>query len=223
MRMWAAVGEVLPIAVAVALSSVPIMAIILILLGPDSRRSSIAFLVGWILGLAVVVIVFTALAYVLPTAPPRRSQTLIGTLQIILGAAAVVGAVIVWRRGIGRPSAELPGWLDKVGELRWWQAFGLALLLNIRPKAILLSIAAGLAIRAADLSTSENVIVVAVYTVIGAAAVAFPVVASLIRPDTTRSDLERARTRISDSSRIVGVLTLLLIGVVIIGNGLSRL
>ena len=70
--MWAALGHILPIAVAVALSSIPIMAAILILLSPNKRRSSLMFLIGFVLGLAVTVVAFTLLAQL--ATPPRRSQ-----------------------------------------------------------------------------------------------------------------------------------------------------
>ena len=221
--MWAALGEILPIAVGVAISSVPIMAIVLILLSPNGRRSSVAFLVGWVLGLAVVIFAFTLLAYLVPTGPPRRSQVAVGVLQIIIGLAAVIFAVVVWRRGTGRPSEDMPAWLTRVEKMRPWETFGLALLLNIRPKAVLLSAAGGLSIRASDLGAGETAIVILVYTVLSASSVAFPVVASLIAPEKTRSDLVRTQTWIRENSRVVAVLVLLLIGVVIIGNGLARL
>ena len=41
--MWQAVGHLLPIAVAVAVSSVPIMVVIMILLSPKRKLSALAF------------------------------------------------------------------------------------------------------------------------------------------------------------------------------------
>jgi hypothetical protein len=221
--MWAALGEILPIAVAVAFSSVPIMVTILILLSPNSRPLSITFLIGWVLGLALVMLAFTLLAFLIPTAPPRRSQVAIGVLMILVGVAVIVFAIVLWRRGAGRPKPELPAWMSDVGKLHPWQAFGLALLLNVRPKAILMSIAGGLSIRSAHLSSADTAIVIGVYTILAASAVAFPIVASLIAPKKTKSGLIKARSWITDNGRIVGALILIVIGVVIIGNGLSRL
>ena len=51
--MLQAIGHILPIALAVAISSVPIMATILILLSPKRAQSAIPFLIGWVLGIAV--------------------------------------------------------------------------------------------------------------------------------------------------------------------------
>ena len=64
--MLSALGELLPIAVAVAVSSVPITATILILLSPKRNRSAIPFLIGWVVGLAAVVVVATVGANALP-------------------------------------------------------------------------------------------------------------------------------------------------------------
>ena len=47
-------GSLLAIALAMALSSVPIMATIVILLSPRRRGPSLAFLAGWVLTIAVV-------------------------------------------------------------------------------------------------------------------------------------------------------------------------
>ena len=217
--MWAALGHILPIAVAVALSSIPIMAAILILLSPNKRRSSLMFLIGFVLGLAVTVVAFTVLAQL--ATPPRRSQETIGISLIIIGSALVVFAIIVWRRGAGRPSTGIPKWLSE--SMGPWSAFGLAFILNLRPKAILLSAATGLSIRGDDLSVTEAAIVIGVYTIVSASTVAALIVASLVRPEKTDEQLVRMRTWITENNRIVTILILIMIGVVIIGNGLTRL
>ena len=221
--MWAAIGHILPIAVGVAVSSVPIMATILILLSPKKGRSSVAFLIGWVLGLAVMIVAFTLLAYVIPPTPPRKSQVAIATSLVVIGLALIVFAVIVWRRGRGKPSEGIPSWLSRVGSLGAWSAFGLAFLLNLRPKGILLSAAAGLTLRGDDLTVGETVVVIVVYVVVSASAVAIPIVASLVAPQTTEKRLVLARTWIAVNNRTVSVLILAIIGVVIIGNGLTRL
>lgn len=218
--MWAALGHILPIAVAVALSSIPIMAAILILLSPNKRRSSLMFLIGFVLGLAVTVVAFTVLAQL---TPPRRSQQTIGISLIIIGSALVVFAIIVWRRGAGRPSTGIPKWLSAAESMGPWSAFGLAFILNLRPKAILLSAATGLSIRGDDLSVTEAAIVIGVYTIVSASTVAALIVASLVRPEKTDTQLVRMRTWITENNRIVTILILIMIGVVIIGNGLTRL
>ncbi|MFF1875781.1 GAP family protein, partial [Kitasatospora herbaricolor] len=173
--------------------------------------------------LTVTVVAFILLAYVLPLSSSRAPDVVIGSLMIVIGVALIVLAVVVWRRGARSPSTGIPKWLSAVGSLGPWSAFGLALLLNIRPKAILLSIAAGLSVRGDDLTVGEATIVVIVYVVVAASTVSVPIIASLIQPDKTERRLVRTREWIATNNRIVSILILILIGVVIIGNGLARL
>ena len=52
--MGEAIGEILPSAVAVAISPVPIIAVILMLFSRRAGTNSLVFLIGWLLGLAAV-------------------------------------------------------------------------------------------------------------------------------------------------------------------------
>ncbi|HEY5222635.1 MAG TPA: GAP family protein [Microbacteriaceae bacterium] len=221
--MLVALGHVLPISVAVALSSVPIMATILILLSPNKGRSSLTFLIGWVLGIVLVVVGLTMLARFIPTSSPKQSQAWIGTALVVIGAALVTGGIVLWRRSVGKPSNGIPKWLAAVGSLGPWSTFGLALLLNLRPKAILLAAAAGLSLRSDSLSVANTAVVIAIYTVISASAVAIPIIARLVAPRQTDSWLVGARKWVAKNNRIVSILIMILIGVVILGDGLTRI
>jgi hypothetical protein len=52
--MGQAIGQILSFAVGVALSPVPIIAVILMLVTPRARANGPAFVVGWLVGLAIV-------------------------------------------------------------------------------------------------------------------------------------------------------------------------
>jgi hypothetical protein len=60
--MGEAIGQSLPLAVGVALSPVPIIAVVLMLTTPRARTNGPAFVLGWLLGLGVVGAVVLALA-----------------------------------------------------------------------------------------------------------------------------------------------------------------
>ncbi|HET8915678.1 MAG TPA: GAP family protein, partial [Propionibacteriaceae bacterium] len=84
--MWQALGGLLPIAVAVAVSSVPITVTILILLSPNRNRAALPFLVGWVIGVAAVIVFSTLFASVIPAAPRRGPDTTTAILFMIVGA-----------------------------------------------------------------------------------------------------------------------------------------
>jgi len=56
-----AIGDLLPSALAVALSPIPIIAIVLVLGAPNARRAGPAFAVGWVAGLLAVSVVVVLL------------------------------------------------------------------------------------------------------------------------------------------------------------------
>ena len=216
-------GRLLPIAVAVAISSVPITATIMILLSPNQRRSSLPFLIGWILGIAAMIVIFPLGAAAIPARATAHPQEILAIAQIVIGLALEAFALILWRRSAEQPSQELPRWLRAVGSLRGWQALGLAFVLNVRPKSILLSAAAGLSMRTQPLTVGESVVAIAVYTVISASTVGIPVIFTLAAPKQAEPRLIIVRDWIVKNNRIVTILIMVMIGFVIIGNGLTRL
>jgi Sap, sulfolipid-1-addressing protein len=50
----AAIGQILPLAVGVALSPVPIIAVALMLMSQRARLNGPLFVIGWLIGLAVI-------------------------------------------------------------------------------------------------------------------------------------------------------------------------
>ncbi len=221
--MLSALGELLPIAVAVALSSVPITATILILLSPKRNRSAIPFLIGWLVGLAGVVLVATAGGNALPISSLRAPQKAIGIAQIILGFAVLVFAVIAWRRAARAPADKPNRWLDRVERMGPAAALALAFALNLRPKGLLLGTAAGLSIAGASLNDTETAIVVAIYVGLASSTVIVPIVATLVSPVRMQPRLVLARDWLSHNSAHITVLVLVMVGFVILGAGLSRL
>jgi hypothetical protein len=219
-----AIGQLLPIALAVAISSVPIMATILILLSPKRAQSAVPFMVGWILGIAAVVSICTAFAQLIPTSrSPRRPETVIGVAEILVGLALVVIAIIEWRRARRNPATAMPKWLNAVGSFGPWSSFGIAFALNLRPKGLLLAIAAGLALRANDLSLGESAIAIGIYTLVGCSTVAVPIIVTLAAPERMEPRLISAKEWVSRNSGVITAIILMMIGVVIIGIGLGQL
>lgn len=218
-----AIGHIIPIAVAVAISSVPIMATILILLSPHRARSALPFLIGWVLGILVVVTVFTLIAQVVPTARTQRQPDVaIAVLETLIGIVVVVLSVFAFRRSRKHPEPTMPDPLKARRTLGPWEALGLAFVLNLRPKGLLLAIAAGLSIRADATSLTDAVVAIVVYTVIGASTVAVPIVATLVAPTRMEPKLVDAQEWLTRNGGLLTSLILFFIGVVVIGMGVAR-
>jgi hypothetical protein len=219
-----ALGQLLPIAVAVAFSSVPITATILILLSPKRNISGAAFLIGWVAGLIIVVSAATFGAQALPITTVRTQETAFGITEVVIGAALVVFGVVSGVRAARRPApAQGAKWLSAVKSFGPWPSFGLAVILNFRPKGLLLGVAAGLAIAGAGMSNSDAVTAVAFYVIISASTVAVPIISTIAMPELMQPRLVRAQAWLELHGRVVTALLMGLIGVVILGAGLGQL
>ena len=221
--MLSALGPLLPIAVAVAVSSVPIMATILILLSPKRNQSAIPFLIGWVVGMAAVVVIAAVGANALPVRPFRAQQKAIAIGQIVVGIALLLAAVLAWRRAARSPKDRGNGWLGRIDRVGPVAALGLAFALNLRPKALLLGAAAGLSIAGSSLKAADAAVVVAIYVGLAASTVIVPIVVTLVAPARMKPRLVLARDWLSQNSAHITVVVLVMVGFVILGAGLSKL
>jgi Sap, sulfolipid-1-addressing protein len=221
--MWQAMGGILPLAVAAAVSSMPIVAVTVILLSPRRGESALPFLAGWILGCLAVLILWTLAAQAIPLHPRRRPETTIGVLEIIIGIGLVgLGLIALHRRTEGG-SGPLPSWVNRIDTFGSVPAFGIGLALNVRPKALLLAAAASLVIRGENLGGAEGLVVIAVYTAIATSTVSVPTVLTLLFPQRMEPRLNAARRWLTDNGLLITAVVMILIGVVIAGAGLGNL
>jgi hypothetical protein len=213
----------LPLAVGVALSSVPITATILILLSPNRNVAALPFLIGWVTGVAGLIILCTLFASVLPKPPRRGPDTVTVVLLIIIGLALIVLGVVNLRRGA---APEKPGpsrWLARVESFGPLVSFAVAVALNFRPKGLLLGVAAGLALHAASVKPGEAGVLITIYTLIGTSTVVIPIAASFIAPRQMEPKLIAARDWFGHNGRLLTSLMMFMIGVVILGGGIASL
>jgi hypothetical protein len=200
------------------------MVILTILLAPESAVSSVAFAVSWIVGLCLVTGLMVVGANQLRGFTLPYSANAIDWVEILIGIALVaygVGSFIA-RRG-KPPQTELPTWLHTIGGVRPLPATALALALCLRPKGLLVCSAAALAIGASRSTPASDVIALLIFVGIGASTVLAPVTVSLVRQDAMRRPLEAAERWITRNSRTVTFVAALVIGVVIIGHGMTGL
>ena len=221
--MWQAIGQLLPIAVAAAVSSVPITAMILVLLSPRRSESALPFLIGWVLGIAVVVSLCALGARTIPTSRGHQPDVALAIAEMLVGVALILVAVVSWRRARRQASTAMPRWLRTIGSLGGWASFGVAFALNLRPKGVLLALAAGLVLRGADLSLTDAMLAIAVYTIVAASTLAVPIVMTLAAPQRMEGRLINVRDWMADHHAVVSSSVLVVIGVVAVGSGLARL
>ncbi|HTW14387.1 MAG TPA: GAP family protein [Nocardioides sp.] len=221
--MGAVLGDVLPLAVAVLISPIPIIATILMLLAPQARAASVGFMVGWLAGIVITLVVFVALAAVIPEQDDDASQPVAGLVKLLLGALMLLIALRQWR---GRPhegeEPALPGWMAAIDKMTLAKALALGFALSaLNPKNLLMTASAGVLVGTADLPAGEIAVVVAVFTLIAGASVAVPVVGYLLARDAMSGPLQSLRVWLVHNNATVMAVLLLVIGVTMIGKGIG--
>jgi threonine/homoserine/homoserine lactone efflux protein len=107
--MGQAIGHVLSFGIGVALSPVPIIAVVLMLATPKGRANGPAFLAGWVVGLALVGTVVLLISSGASASSEGTPATWVSILNIVLGLLLVLLAI---KRGAGvRAATRSPNYL----------------------------------------------------------------------------------------------------------------
>jgi Sap, sulfolipid-1-addressing protein len=220
--MVSVLAKVLPIALAMALSTVPLTATLLLLLSPRGRRSSVTFMIGWLVGLTAVVVLFGGGASALPLSTRRTQATAIAAAELVIGTGLVILGLVTWYRSRSRQHSAL-AWLERIGAVGPVAALGIGLLLTVRPKGLLLGAAAGLALASQPLHPGQTAAVVVVYVVVSASTVTVPILLTLATPNRMEPRLVTWRTWLDDNGRLVTSIAVILLGAAVVAAGLVGL
>lgn len=217
------IGQLLPLAVGIAVSPIPVIASILMLMSPRARTTSLGFLLGWILGIAVVTAVFTVASSMLPEEQNDGAAPILGTIQLALGLVLLLLAVRQWK---GRPrdatAAALPKWMQSIDQMKFLPALGLGLLLAaVNPKNLLLGASAGVSLGSSAASVEQTIVLVALFTIVAGSTVLIPVLAYLMAADALRVPLNRLREWLEAENAVIMTVLLLILGTVVLAKGIA--
>jgi hypothetical protein len=219
------IAEVLTYAIGVAISPVPIIAVILMLFSARARVNGPLFLAGWVVALSTV----SAVAYVLADAGDAATDSAAADAvswgQIAAGTFFLLVAARQWRtRPAPGIAPEMPKWMAGIDSFSPARSFTLAVLLaGVNPKNLLLSAGAGAALAQVGPSTSEAVVSWAVYVVLGSISIAGPVVYYLLGGDKARAALDELKVWLAAHNAAVMTVLFLVFGVKLIAEGLPVL
>jgi threonine/homoserine/homoserine lactone efflux protein len=223
--MGPAIGASLPIAVGVLVSPMPIVAVVLMLVSRRARSNGLAFLVGWMVGIAVVGGVVVLLV---GTGTSDDSDagpaTWASVVKLVLGLLLLLLAAKQWS---GRPrdgaTPPTPGWMSAIDSFTAVKAFGLAVGLGaVNPKNLLLVAPATTTI-AATSSTGERLGALLVFVVIASIGVAAPLVVYLSMGARAARILDELRTWMTDNNATIMAVLLLVIAAKLVGDAIAAL
>lgn len=215
------IGDLLPLAVGVAISPIPILTVILMILSAHTGAAARGFTLGWVAGIAVVTVIVVLLAEPLGATGDRQPSVVGAWARIVLGALLLVLAAAQWR---ARTDTAVPGWMRAIDQLSVARAAGLGVALAaVNPKNLLLSLSAGVVIGSADVGVVGRVAAVIVFIALAAASVVTVTVGYGIAADRLRRPLEWTRAWLQDNNHAVLAVVLVIMGAVVLGRGIGGL
>lgn len=218
-----AIGDLLPSAVGVALSPVPIVAVILMLGTPRARSNGSAFAVGWVVGLVTVGVIVLLVAGDADSG--GDTSTAVDVVVLLFGLLLLAVAVKQWQ---ARPrpgqTPEMPTWMAAIDQFTAGRSLGLGVLLSGgNPKNLALTLAAAASLAQAGLSAGGDAVGLAVFVVIGSLTVVGPVVGSLIMGERAEGALSEIKRFMSDHNAVIMAVVCLVLAAKLIGNGIGGL
>ncbi|MFE4197950.1 GAP family protein [Paenarthrobacter sp. NPDC056912] len=221
--MLSLVVGLLPLALAGAMSTVPVSITIMILLSPNAHRGALPFLIGTLSGAAVVVGLAAIGLQSLPVRNDKPQNVELAAAGFVIAAVLVGYSVHLFRRQNTTDNLMLGRIKAQLDSARPWKFLALGLVLNLRPKALLLSITAGALIGLQGLQLLAGSLFVLGYALALQTAVLVPIVLWLRRPERADVMLTAVDGWMQRNSKAIAASTVLAIGLVIAGFSFSRL
>lgn len=218
--MGAVIGDLLPLVVGVAISPIPIIAAILMLLGKHARTTSIGFAAGWLTGIVVAAVVFVLVGGVIDSS--SGPSTTVSWIKVVLGVLLLALGVHDWRSRSG--DADPPKWMAAIDEMKAPAGFGIGFVLAaVNPKNLMLCAAAGVSIGSGGLSGAEVVVAVAVFAVLAAISVVGPVIGYQLAASRLAGPLDSLKGWLQTNNQALMAVLFLLLGVSLVGKGIGGL
>jgi Sap, sulfolipid-1-addressing protein len=220
----AAIGGTLPFALGVALSPIPIIAVVLMLTTQRARVNGTVFIAGWLAGLAVAGAIALSIAGPADASSSGAPATWVSWLKVVLGAALLLIAALQFRN---RPRkgdrVELPKWMDRVDQIKPLPAAGLGVLSGLNPKNLLLVAAAAAAIAQTGISGGEQAIAYLVFALLGTLGVGTPVGIYFTMGARSEKPLSELKDWMAQNNAVIMAVICLIIGVKLIGDAIGGL
>ncbi|MEV5173359.1 GAP family protein [Streptomyces flaveolus] len=223
--MGHAVGDVLGLAAAVAVSPLPVVAMILILATPRGHLNGALFALGWLVGLAVLGAVMLAIGGPADASTHKQPATWVGALKLALGLLLLLFGARQWRRRPADPSqAQLPKWMAAIDRFSPVKILALGLALSAANlKNAPLTIAAGASISSAGIPVPQQIGTLAVFVVIASLGVLAPLAVYVTMGGRAQKTLGSWRDWAAQHNVAVMAVLFAVLGLKLVGDGISVL
>ncbi|WP_411073010.1 GAP family protein [Streptomyces sp. cmx-4-25] len=224
--MGDAIGQMLPSAVGIAISPLPLIAVILMLATPNGRTNGIAFAAGWTaaLGAATAVLVLAGSGADASTGSGGPAAWT-GWVKLALGVLFVLLAA---KQFTGRPrqgqEAATPGWMKAIDQFTPVKAAGLSAALAVaNPKNLVLVIGGALAISSSTGGTGGKTVAAIVMVLVASLCTTVPLAVYLFGGRRAATTLDGWKAWMSAHNAAIMTVVLAVLGAKYIGDALTTL
>ena len=217
--------NMLPYALGIAISPVPLITVILTLFSPRARVNGPAFLLGWALGIAIpaaVVLVLAISAQGEASSPTSRTSSM---LQLAGGILLTLYAIKQWiQRKVQDDPSSKPMLLKVVDSITPWKALLVGFLFAdvTNPKNMALTIGGCMEISASG-TFSGMVVMLFNFVMIASAGVATPVILYLLGGDSSKKTMEGWRQWLLLHKKAVRAVLFIMFGLGLVAQGTAGL
>jgi hypothetical protein len=209
--------SLLLIGLGIALEPFPLTAFILILSAEKGIWKGLAFVLGWLACLVVVIAAVVLTTGGNPPKPNTAPSTAALAVKLALGVVLILFGVRQ-RRRIGHPRKP-PGWMARLDRLSLWAAVGLAVFLQ--PWTL---VGAGAAtVVQAKLSTAGDYVTLLLFCLLATSSFLYLELYAAFAPAAATVRLDRMRTWLDTHQEQVVILVFLLLGFWLAGNSIYLL
>ena len=221
--MGEVLGDVLGLAAGVAVSPLPIIAIIIVLATPRGRVNVLVFATAWVVGLSSLGAVMLDIGGEGSAGSQGQPADWVGALKIVLGVALVLLAVRLWRhRPADATQARLPQWMAALDRFTPVKIFLLALLLSAgNLKNAPLTIAAAASISASGLPVGEQIAALAVFVVVASLGLLTPLGVFLVMGERAKNTLGNWKEWAARHNVAVMAVLFFVFGLKLLGDGIG--
>jgi len=218
-----AIGDILPMAIGVAISPIPIIAIILMLGTPRARVNGPAFAAGWVAGLAIVGAAVLVLAGGSASQGSGAPATWTSVLKLAFGLLFLALAARMWRsRPKAGEQAAMPTWMGAIDGFGAGKALGMgALLSGVNPKNLALTVAAATAIAQTGISGSQEGVALVVFIVLASLTILVPVAIYFVMGAKAKEILDGLKVFMAAHNAAIMTVLFLVLGAKMIGDAIG--
>jgi Sap, sulfolipid-1-addressing protein len=211
----------IPLAAVVAISPLSVIPAVLVLQAPRPRPTGLAFLGGWVFGLAALTAAFIAGSAALGDMH-KSPPTWASWLRVGLGSALIAFGIYRWVTR--HKHSESPRWMRSFSTISPRRAAITGLLLTVvRLEVLIMCVAAGLAIGTGRLNPVGEWVCAVFFIVLSASTVAIPILAYAAAGHRLDEPLGRLKVWMEQNNAALLASVLVLIGLMVLYKGIHDL